>query len=158
MEDLLNNIGALEVILAFIVGLSPTIISAVRDRAKWKDEKTVVQTEATENIVQAASMLAERSQALMEKNDKLIGTYEDALERQVKQINIERENVATLRKQRMEQEKEIGELKEQVKTLQYSVVACSRELVTVIRDLSKGETIAEERLQQLEKIWSKSHK
>lgn len=153
MENI-NLTEVLGIITAFIVGLMPTIFTAIKDKRRWKDgEKYSIQSEATENIVNAASMLAERSQSLIEKNDDLIQVYEKALAKQMELTRQEMETAQKERRLRQEYEKEITVLKGQVKEIRQSIIVCSKELVAVIQDVQSGHEIPQERLEQLKKIW-----
>lgn len=150
----MENTNILEIAVAFIVGLSPTIFTAIKDRTRWQTgEKSFMHSEATENIVNAASMLAERSQSLIEKNDDLIMVYEKALAKQMEITKQEIETAEKERKLRIEYEEEIKLLKEQLRDIKRSIVVCSREMVSLIRDVESGQTISNQRLEQLEKIW-----
>lgn len=141
------NVGLVELAIGFIVGLSPTIFGAIKDKVKWKDEKKVVQSEAVENIAQAASILAEQSQNLTSKNATLIQLYENALQRQTEMAEKERGL-------RLAQDEEIENLKQQIDRINKVLVTCSKEILGLIRDISQGNEITHERLAKLEEVWA----
>lgn len=143
------SLGFVELAIGFIIGFSPILFNALKERTKWGDERKVVQSEAVENLAQAASMLAEQSQNLTSKNATLIQLYEDALQRQVEMTEHERAL-------RVAQSDEIEELKKQIKTLNEGMVACSREMLFLVRDIIDGKEITKERLDALEEVWHKT--
>lgn len=150
----MENTNLLEMAVAFVIGLSPTIFTALKDRTRWQTgEKSFMHSEATENIVNAASMLAERSQSLIEKNDDLILVYEKALAKQMEVTRQEVEIAEKERKLRIEHEQEIETLKKQLFEIKRSIIVCSREMVSLIKDIEAGKKISDDRIAQLEKIW-----
>lgn len=140
----------LQMVIGFIIGFSPILFNAIRDRTKWKIEKNVVQSEAVENIANAASILAESSQDLAEKSAVLIILYENALERQVKMTEKEREKRRT---QEIDYSTEIAKLKTQIAEINETVLVCSREILSLITDINEGTEITPERLCTLENHW-----
>jgi len=144
------TIGVLELAIGFIIGLSPTIFNAIKDNVRWQDEKQVVQTEAVENIAQAASILSEQSQSLSDKNAALIGLYETALQRQVDMAETERARRIALEEQYSQ---EIEDLKKQITEINKHVIKCSKEILDIVRDIRDGKQITQERLDNLENTW-----
>jgi len=145
--------SGLQMAIGFIIGFSPILFNAIKDRTRWKTEKNVVQSEAVENIANAASILAESSQDLAEKSAALIGLYENALQRQVKMTEKECEK---RRLQEIEYSTEITKLKLQIDEINETVRFCSREILCLITDINEGNEITPERLHALESHWNKN--
>lgn len=146
-----------QLLIGLILGLSPTIFTAIKEKVKWGDERKVVQsqavnvqTEAVENIAQAAGILLDQSHRLNEKNTTLIATYEQAMTRQANMIEEER-NL------RLAQEKEFSHqielLKCQIAEINAMVIYCSTEIISIIHDLKDGVEITPERIARLEDKW-----
>lgn len=150
--DMNISTGYIELIIGFIIGFSPILFNAIKDRTRWKTERTVVQSEAVENIANAASILAESSQDLAEKSAALISLYDNALQRQVKMTEQEREK---RRIQEIEHSVEINELKHQIEEINETVLFCSTEILGLITDINEGNEITPERLQALESYWNR---
>lgn len=156
-EGVFNYLEVLKIIVPFLVGFSPTLFEYIKSKGRWGDERKVIieqaglyQTEAAENIAQAAGILLGQSQQLTEKNAKLIDKYEDALERKQEMYLEERK----LREEQGEKlSEEIEKLKVQVKSLNNTVVLCSKEILDIIRDIQSGVPIDEKRLKDMERDW-----
>jgi hypothetical protein len=159
--DILQRIldsGVVELAVGLVLGLSPTIFGAIRDRVKWRDEQKVVssqaelnQSEAAENIVQAAALLIDQSQKLNIANAALIDKYETTLERQERMYTEERI-------MRIKQGEEIEALKIRVEQITGMMVECSAEIVRIVADIQKGNEINPQRLADLEAKWKKEVK
>lgn len=146
-----------QLVIGLILGLSPTIFTAIKEKVKWKDESKIVQsqavnvqTEAVENIATAAGILLDQSHRLNEKNTVLIATYETAMERQAKMIEEERAL-------RIAQEKDfihqIEVLKQQITDINTMVIWCSTEIIAIVKDIKNGVEISPERIEELENKW-----
>lgn len=169
------NIGLLELAIGFIIGFSPVLFNAIKEKVRWGTEQKVVatranvnQTEAIENIAQAASMLLDQSQQLSSKNASLVDVFEKAFIKQEEETQKER----TLREQQEEmylqkiheikvgsalrEEKYIEEmrlLQEQIEEINSLVKICSSEIISIVSDLQNGKEISEQRLTRLKNKW-----
>lgn len=175
-QDLSNvNIGLLELAIGFIIGFSPILFNAIKEKVKWGTEQKVVETQANinqtaaiENIAQAASLLLDQSQQLSEKNASLVSVFEEAFINQSEETKKER----TLRQQQEKkylqkiqeikvdsakrEEKYIEEmrlLQEQIEEINSLVKICSSEIISIVFDLQEGKDISEERLTRLKRRW-----
>lgn len=175
-QDLSNiNIGLLELAIGFIIGFSPVLFGAIKEKVKWGTERKVIetqaninQTEAIENIAQAASMLLDQSQQLSDKNASLVNIFEEAFIKQSEETKKER----ALRHQQEEmylqkiQEIKVGSVKreekyieemrllqEQIEEINSLVKICSSEIIGIVSDLQKGKEISKERLDRLKDKW-----
>ena len=153
------NVNVLQVLIAFVVGISPTIYNYIKDKYRWRDERNVVNNqaglysaEAVESIAQAATLLLDQSHKLNDKNVSLISTYERALEVRDAMLTEERIN-------RMKQEEilqaEIKLLKQQIENLMSSMVECSSEIISIVIDIQAGNNVSPDRLSNLQNKWNK---
>ena len=153
MEFFTENLTALQAIGVFIIGFSPTIFNYISDKMKWKTEETFIQTEAMENIVQAASILVESSKTAMEKDKELMEIYEMALKRQEVMTEEQRKRADGERDLRIYYENEIEVVKRQITELNDTVVTCATRILSMVRDINDGIHISKEKLDELEKNW-----
>lgn len=153
------DINILQIIVGILVGLVPGFITAFIQRRKWMEgEKNVVesqaslnQTQAIENIAQAATMITTQAQTLNEKSAALIEVLESEVARQKLVIEQEREFHETKETQ---YRKDVEELKIEIAVIREQINHCAQQLKRIIQDLRDGTPISEDCLSRLEETIS----
>lgn len=153
------DLGLLQILVGVIIGLVPGFITAFISKRRWVEgEKAVVgsqaslnQTQAIENIAQAATMITSQAQVLNEKSAALISVLEAEVKRQKDVIEQEREMYGVLETQYKD---EVEKLKIEIAQIREHIMFCSAQLKAIIEDLRLGNTISDESLERMEKIIS----
>lgn len=149
------NYELLSIIIGLVIGLLPGFLTAWAARRKWyggEQEVTLSvadmnQAKAIESITTAAGLIASQSQALSDKSATLVSLLEEEVTRQQRIIDEERAFSTSLKSQH---EREIQELKEEIKRINYRIEVCSTQLKLLIKDLRDGIAITVERLDAVE--------
>lgn len=147
MEIISENIGLIVTgISSLLIGLSPTIKNYILTKTKWKTEKVSVEAQTLSRITEAAGELSENSLLQIEATREILALSSEALRRQVEMTERETDRADSY-------QVEIETLTARVNQLGLSVISCSKELVLIVSDLNDGIHIDKERLDRLEANW-----